>query len=149
MSAVQYMVGVDPVRVIYEELVESLPKKTTVLVDDVAEVYRGAMVAGSPYRTGDMRKLHTIVETGQYSRYIFSDVLYFDSVVGGHKVNGPIYSDRQRRWWFWYLNEVLGGVYENKTNGYLAGNNYPARAYASSASSIQEKEQQFLNSLMG
>lgn len=27
MSAIQYMVGVDPVRVVYEELVESLPKR--------------------------------------------------------------------------------------------------------------------------
>lgn len=59
-------------------------------------------------------------------------------VIKGHE---SLATEAQRRWWFWYLNEVLGGDYERKTDGppgYVPPNDYMQRA-------IDRSEGEFAN----
>lgn len=51
-------------------------------------------------------------------------------ITNGHVV---LDTERSRNWWFWYLNNVLGGSYTRKTNGppgYVPPDNYHKRAVA-------------------
>ena len=147
MDSINFIVGRDTILAAYQKIIDDFPGKTSDLVDELAELYRGYMVAEAPYIFGDMREGHVIESTGEFTRYVYSDVPYFDAVVNGHVVNGPIYSDKQRRWWFWYLRTVLGGDYSNKTDGFQQGNNYPERAYNNAQSSIDNKMQEYLSKI--
>lgn len=49
-------------------------------------------------------------------------------IVGGHRV---LTTEKSRKWWFWYLKNVLGGNYTRKTSGkrgYVPPNRYHERA---------------------
>lgn len=49
-------------------------------------------------------------------------------IVGGHRT---LTTERSRRWWFWYLQNVLGGSYTPKTgggSGYVPPDRYHERA---------------------
>jgi len=58
-----------------------------------------------------------------YQWIIDSDLSYAEPVHEGREVMGPFFSELQRRWWFWTLDNVYGGSYEpivgtgNKTQG--------------------------------
>ena len=135
----------ETIQAIYEALREDFPDKFSQLMEDLAEIYRLYMVDFSPWITSNMRQMMEKDDTGDYSWYVYSDVPYFDDVVGGHKVYGPIFSDKQRRWWFWYLKNVLGGSYTSK--GGYSGNDFPAQAYDAASGEIDAKIQEFLSSL--
>lgn len=98
-------------------------------IDDFAEdVLETIQSPGyCPVDKGALRDGHYIIGEGNV-RYICSEEEYWKYVVGGHY---SLTTERQRAWWFWYLEEVLGGQYQRKTDGptgYVPPDNYPERA---------------------
>jgi hypothetical protein len=146
-ATLTFTIGKDTVQGLYQKLVDELPDDTTLLLDDLSEIYKENMDIEAPYLTGYLISMHIVEMLGTYDRYIYSDASYFDDVVGGHAVYGPIFSDKQRRWWFWYLKNVLGGSYENKTDGHQPGNDYPTRAYYNAQSAIDARIQEYLSNI--
>lgn len=132
-----------------EELDQLMPQAESTM-DDVGNIYLDATQQVTPIgETGDLFH-ETIVESdGPLSKIIYSTSSHWDYVVGGHDVFGPIFSDLQRRWWFWYLNEVLGGWYENKTMGYYEGVDYPLSAFENAEPEIENRLDDFLNQIVG
>lgn len=147
MGVLEYHFDKDNVQGVYLNLVGEFPNDSVILVDDLAEIYRGYMADESPFVIGDMREGLVIENIGMYGRYVFSDVPYFDAVVAGHWVYGPIFTEKQLKWWFWYLRVMLGGEYVNKTDGFKEGNDFPSRAYEKAQPRIDDRIQQFLTNI--
>ncbi|MCE7699503.1 MAG: hypothetical protein K8E24_012100 [Methanobacterium paludis] len=139
----------DTVQNIYDRIVSELPDNTVDLLDDLGEIYKESMDNDAPYLTGFLVSMHIVEQLGTYDRYIYSEADYFDSVVGGHTVWGPIFSDTQRKWWFWYLANVLGDSYEPKvgSGNKMEGNNYPMRAYYDAQGAKDARVQDFLSKI--
>ena len=81
----------------------------------------------SPTDKNKLRDNHRVTGSGT-ERSIVNNTPYLKWILSGHRV---LTTPRSKRWWFWYLNTVLGGGYTRKTNGargYVAPNNYPRRA---------------------
>lgn len=82
-----------------------------------------------PVDKGDLREGHFAEIIAPLVKYIKCRVAYWVDVVYGHKT---MVTEEQKLWWFWYLNTVLGGSYQRKTNGptgYVPPDDYPNRAY--------------------
>ena len=103
----------------------------------------------APRDTGKLAESHhmtsnskeTVIKTGRIAR---NGVPLWHYVVDGHRV---LTTEKSRRWWFWYLKNVLGGSYTRKTSGppgYVPPNRYHERAIAAVSTqtviSILEKE---------
>ncbi|MCE7699764.1 MAG: hypothetical protein K8E24_013445 [Methanobacterium paludis] len=131
----------------YDKIVTEMPDNTVLLLDDLGEICKEKMDIEAPSGTGNLISQHTVEDFGTYARYICSEVEYFDPLVGGHNVFGPIFSDLQRRWWFWYLKNELGGEYENKTDGHYEGDNYPMRAYYDAQAEMDSRMQDYLTAI--
>lgn len=131
-----------------QDLKGVFPEKAESLMgasEGIAEIIREAMVSRAPYKWGDLREGHTVEDVGPLEKYIFSDVPHFEPLVKGHTVSGINNSDRQRRWWFWYLEKELGGEYTPKTNGKVEANDYPTEALQSVDGEIDARLQAFLD----
>lgn len=116
------------------------------MIDDVADIYFDALQDRTPIgETKKLYKLATIKIESFLARYIYSKATYFDWIVGGHKVYGPIFSEKQRRWWFWYLHNVLGGSYKRKTDGKTEPNDYPLDAFTKSDSNVNARVNKYLD----
>lgn len=124
--------------------------KANETMDDIGDIYREAMEQVTPIgETQDLYNATTVDSEGPLTRVIYSAMYYFDYVVGGHAVYGPIFSDLQRRWWFWYLYNVLGGVYNNRTNGFQPPNDYPAEAFDNAEPDVDRRLDEFLDWIIG
>ena len=134
---------------LYEKIISETPDDVVQMLDDVADIYKESMNIEAPMVTGNLMDLHVVESLGTYDRYIYSEAPYFDYVVDGHFLFGPVYSDKQRRWWFWYLANVLGGDYTPKvgSGNRLEGNNYPTRAYYDAQASVEIRLQEFLENI--
>ncbi|MBZ2167008.1 hypothetical protein [Methanobacterium spitsbergense] len=146
-ASLTFKIGKDNVYNLYQKIIDGLPDDTILLLDDLAEIYKDNMDIEAPNLTGFLISMHVIEQLGTYDRYIYSEASYFDDVVSGHAVYGPIFSDLQRRWWFWYLQNVLGGEYENRTDGRQPGNDYPTRAYHNAQSAIDYRLHEYITNI--
>ena len=146
-ATLTYNIGKQSLYDFYQKLISEIPDDTTLLLDDLGEIYKENMDIEAPFLTGYLISQHIVEMLGTYDRYIYSDAPYFDDVVAGHAVYGPIFSEKQRRWWFWYLHNVLGGSYENKTDGHQPGNNYPTRAYYNAQPTVDARIQEYLSNI--
>ena len=129
-------------------LVDDLPNNAFTFIDDVAEILKSAMMDITPIgETSQLHDLTTILYLGDLVRYIYSEAPYFDDVVDGHYVFGPVFSDKQRRWWFWYLRTELGGVYTPKvgSGNRMEGNDYPLVAIDNADPDIEQRASDFLD----
>lgn len=136
----------------FQDLRSGFPEKAEDLMsasDGIGEIYRGAMVSEAPFKWGDLREGHTVEDVGSLEKYIYSDVPHFEPVVKGHKVAGINNSPRQRRWWFWYLKNELGGEYTPLTNGKVEENDYPSRAMINAEGEVDARLQSFLDEVFG
>lgn len=150
MGSVNIVKGVDEATPFIEEMLSSLLPKTSDLLDDLTEIQVEEMQVETPI--GETHELHDLtigISQGELTRYIFSASGHFEPVVEGHVVHGPIFSDLQRRWWFWYLWNVLGGEYVNKTNGFQPPNDYPSTSFSMAEDAINPRLEQFLDELTG
>ena len=135
----------------FQDLKENFPDKSDELMsnanDGIGEIIRGAMISESPFLWGDLRWAHTVEDIGPLEKYIFSDVPHFEPIVKGHVITGVNNSERQRRWWFWYVHNELGGEYSPKygTGNKTPENDYPSRALINADSDIDERLQRFLD----
>ncbi len=115
-------------------------------MDDVGDIYLDAMQQVTPIgETGDLYYQTCVESEGALKRTIYSTSPHWDFVAGGHDVLGPIFSDLQRRWWFWYLYNVLGGWYERKTMGYYEGVDYPLVAFENGEGGVNNRLDEFLD----
>ena len=146
-ATLTFNIGKDSVLNLFERIVGELPDDTTQLLDDLGETYKEFMEFEAPAISFDLINNIIVEMLGTYDRYIYSTVSYFDDVVAGHDVYGPIFSDKQRAWWFWYLKNVLGGEYTNKTDGHKEGNNFPTRAYYDAQSTIDAQISRYLENI--
>lgn len=126
--------------------IEEILGKASDTMDDIGDIYKDYMQELTPIgETQDLYDATFVDSDGQLKRTIYSAMYYFDCVVGGHAVYGPIFSDLQRRWWFWYLYNVLGGVYENKTNGFQPPNDYPQEAFDNAQMDVDVRLDEFVD----
>lgn len=118
-------------------------------MDDIGTIEQDAMQFIVPIgATGELGHNIIVEVDGKLSRSIYSLSDHWDAVVGGHNVFGPIFSDKQRRWWFWYLWNILGGEYVNKTDGYLPGNDFPLIAMEMADSNVEARVNEFLDQVV-
>jgi hypothetical protein len=86
----------------------------------------------APRDTGKLAENHHVVSTDKETlikidRTINGVPLWY-YIVDGYRV---LTTEKSRRWWFWYLKNVLDGIYTRKTNGppgYVPPNRYHERA---------------------
>lgn len=132
-----------------ESIIENFMDKTVQHLDNIADIYKSYLASEAPIgETHELSDLSMWEALGQLERFIFSASGHFDPLVKGHKVFGPIFSDLQRRWWFWYLLNELGGVYMNKTDGQTEPNDYPQDAYDAAESDVDSELQDYLEDLV-
>jgi hypothetical protein len=135
-----------------QSMKEFLPILAVLFMDDVGEILKESLQLFTPI--GDTQQLHDLIvveSMGDLVRYIYSEADHFDPVVDGHMVYGPVFSDKQRRWWFWYLDAVLGGSYEPKvgSGNKLPANDYPSLAVEDADGSIELRAEEFLDQIVG
>jgi len=143
MGTIEFKIDKESLETEFQEKLNELPTKASNFMDEIAEIYLKEMQYLTPVQTGNLVLFTIIEEFGELGRSIYSTASYFDWIVGGHNVYGPIFSDLQRRWWFWYLNTILGGSYTNKTSGYKGGDDYPLEAFYNSESDVDNKLDEF------
>ena len=125
---------------------DNLLVQAIVTLDIIAELYKEFMQAVTPIgETNQLHDLTDIFSDDTLSRWIISEAPHFDWIVPGHAVYGPIFSDKQRRWWFWYLNNVLGGEYTNNAMGKTGPNDYPQIAFDMAEGDVNAEAEEFLN----
>lgn len=129
-----------------------LPGKSTTFMDNMGDLLVEELQVESPI--GETQELHDLamwLPQGDLVRYIFSASGHFDPVVEGHEIMGVFLTEKQTRWWFWYLNNVLGGSYDVKygTGNKTPENDYPARALANADSDIEMELDQFYYDVFG
>lgn len=103
----------------------------------------------APRDTGKLAESHHIVSNSKETliktdRTARNGTPLWCYVVDGYRV---LNTEKSRRWWFWYLKNVLGGSYTRKTSGppgYVPPNRYHERAVQAVSTqtviSILEKE---------
>lgn len=122
-----------------------IPQAIT-MMDDIADIYKQGLEDNAPIgETGELGDLSTWDSIGTLERFIFSASDHFDPIVKGHTILGPYTSDKQLRWWFWYLWNELGGSYEPKygTGNKTEANDYPAIAFEDADSAIDDRVDEF------
>ena len=135
-AGITFNIDKDTPQKFYEKMIENIPGRSSTLVDDLANIYKNAMVSESPYDQGDMRRFMTVDIVSDYERYIYSDVYYFDFVVGGHLTRPP-----------------LGGSYMGKRVGtgkgqhWVPGNPFPQRAFQNASGEVKNRLQEFISTL--
>lgn len=125
------------------ELKGNLPIYWREFVGDVLDIYKFSMYDVAPERQGNTKRNITVERLSDSLGFVYSDVDWWDPLVGGHAVYGPVFSERQIRWWFWYLNTVLGGVYVNKTEGYKGGDDFPLEAFYNGEADVENRISEF------
>ena len=149
-ATVTTLISKDELTGFMQSMMDRFMPETDSMLDDLGEIYVEEMQTANPIgETHELNDLTMVLSEDEFTRYIFSAAGHFVPVVEGHDVFGPIFSDKQRAWWFWYLNNVLGGVYDNKTDGYLEGNPYPAEAFEMADGEVQDRMQVYMNNIMG
>jgi hypothetical protein len=106
----------------------------------------------APRDTGKLAESHHVVSTAKETliktnRTARNGTPLWYYVVDGHRV---LTTEKSRKWWFWYLKNVLGGSYTRKTSGppgYVPPNRYHERAIAavSFKSILSTLEQELLH----
>lgn len=135
-----------------DALIGDINDQGSVMMDDIADIYKNAMQDVTPIgETSQLYSLTLVESFGDMDRYISSEADYFDPVVDGHMVYGPVFSDLQRRWWFWYLYAVLGGEYDVKvgSGNKMTGNDYPSEAFDNADADVEARVNEFLDYLVG
>ena len=132
-----------------QDILDNLLGSANEFMDDIGAILQENMELVTPI--GDTNDLYdkTTVEVEGLQRSVYSKSDHFDPVVDGHMVYGPVFSDRQRKWWFWYLENFLGGDYDVKvgSGNKMEGNEYPTRAYYDAQSSVDMRLQEFLDNI--
>jgi len=140
----------DQVSPALQEILDTIDNYAESTMDDIGDIELDAMQFIVPIgETGELGHDLIVENEGGLSRSIYSLSDHWDAVVGGHNVFGPIFSDKQRKWWFWYLWNVLGGEYDNKTDGYLPGNDFPLIAMEMADSNVEARVNEFLDQITG
>lgn len=142
----------DPVTPFIDELLGNILPHTSNFLDDVSDIEVEYMQSENPIgETQELNDLTMWISQGELVRYIFSASGHFDPVVGGHEIMGPLLTEKQRKWWFWYLNNVLGGDYDVKygTGNKTPPNDYPAIALVNSDADVDARGDQYLTELLG
>jgi hypothetical protein len=119
------------------DILSSLMGNAIDFMDEVGDLYVGAEQAFAPYWTGDVYNKTISEAEGPLTRNIYSTSDHFDPLVDGHVILGPMLTDKQRKWWFWFLNNVLGGDYTPK---YGTGSKTPPNEYISDAFSAVDPD---------
>ena len=114
----------------YANMIENIPGRTSNLVDDLANIYKNSMVSESPYDQGDMRRFMTVDVVSDYERYIYSDVSYFDFVVGGHLTRPAVLHPNK-----------------SKDQHWVPANDFPQRAYENASGDIKNRLQEYISTL--
>lgn len=144
------IVEIEVTRPDLDDILNNILPKAVTMMDNVADTYKDYLETEAPVgETHELSDLSMWESLGPLERFIFSASGHFDPIVKGHKVYGPIFSDLQRRWWFWYLWNVLGGEYENTTNGMTEPNDYPQVAFDGADSDIDGILDDYLQDLLG
>lgn len=144
MGFMEIRKGIDEVTPDLQDKRDNLLIQAIVTLDIIAELYKEFMQAVTPIgETNQLHDLTNVFSDDTLSRWIGSEAPHFDWIVPGHNVHGPIFSDRQRRWWFWYLNNVLGGEYANKTDGKTEPNDYPLIAFEMAEGDVNAQAEEF------
>jgi len=107
------------------------------MLERMEKMYYDAILKEVPIDTWNLYFSHE-TRWEEYGFEIEPTADYAKYVIGGH---ATMVSEAQRRWWFWYLNNILGGEYERKTEGppgQVPPNDYIGRA-------IESSEGEFLN----
>ncbi|BDZ68596.1 hypothetical protein [Methanobacterium ferruginis] len=142
----------DEVTPYVENVIGNLTGHTSRALDDISDIEVEYMQSENPIgETHELNDMAMWEATGDLKRYIFSGSGHFDPIVDGHVILGPLLTERQRKWWFWYLNAVLGGSYDVKygTGSSTPPNDYPARALDASDADVDIRLDQYLNDLLG
>ncbi len=152
MGSVQVTKSYDEVTPYIEEIISNILPQTSQTLDDISDIEVEYMQSENPI--GETQQLNDLTmweARGELVRYIFSAAGHFEPIVNGHVILGPFLTDLQRRWWFWYLNEVLGGDYDVKygTGNNTPPNDYPSRALEYSDADVDARLDQYLNDLFG
>jgi hypothetical protein len=126
----------------------TLPQKSSDMVDDVSNIFLDALKPDTPVgKTKELLNKTTISIESFLKRYVYSEALHWNFVIPGHRVLGPIFSAKQRRYWFWLLHNVYGGNYKRKTSGKTQENDYPLKSFNRSQPSVENRVNQFLEYL--
>ena len=134
-----------------QDILDNLLGSANDFMDDIGAILQENMEIVTPI--GDTNDLYdkTTVESEGLQRSIYSKSDHFDPVVDGHMVYGPVFSDRQRRWWFWYLENFLGGDYDVKvgSGNKMEANDYPLEAVDLADGDIEMRASEFLDLIAG
>lgn len=148
---------------LFQEKVDKVPQLGINLIDGIAEDVRSEMVNEAPFRWGDLKKFHTIEELSEWIREIFSDVPYFDYVVGGTrphtieaknaKALGPfIFSTYQGQRIGGYVRKSKGidglSFFKSVQHPGTVPNDYPSRALESAETRMESRIQDFLDQVV-
>lgn len=135
-----------------ENVKTSLPVESSNFMDTMGDLLVDYLQTETPI--GETHELHDLtmwLAQGELTRYIFSASGHFDPVVDGHEIMGVFNTPKQTRWWFWYLNNVLGGSYDAKygTGNKTPANDYPAVALINADSDIESGMDKFYDDVFG
>jgi len=142
----------DQVTPYLEEILGNILPQTSNLLDDISDIEVEYMQSENPI--GETQQLNDLTMWEAFSalvRYIFSAAGHFEPIVNGHAILGPFLTEKQRKWWFWYLNEVLGGDYDVKygTGNSTPPNDYPSTSLVASDADVDSRCEQFLDEFLG
>lgn len=142
----------DEVSPYVEGVIDYFQSNSSGLMDDIGDIGVEEMQVVNPIgETQQLNDLTMWIPQGEFVRYIFSAAGHFEPVVAGHVILGPMLTEKQRKWWFWYLHNVLGGEYTVKygTGNKTPGNDYPAEALINMDDPVEVRLQEFLDGAMG
>lgn len=126
MGFIQLQKDQDPTSDLQSTL-DELHSQAFVLMDLVGQIYLEFIQPMTPVgETSELLNLTDVFVEDDLERWVGSMAEHFDYIVPGHTIAGVFNSERQTRWWFWYLNNVLGGEYDVK---YGTGNKTPEYDY--------------------
>lgn len=152
MGSVNISKSGDEVTPFIQDILDNILGKTSNFLDDVSDIEVDYMQSENPI--GETQQLNDLTmwePKGELVRYIFSAAGHFEPIVEGHVILGPMLTERQRKWWFWYLFNVLGGDYDVKygTGNKTPANDYPTRALVASDDEVDVRAEQYLDDLFG
>lgn len=142
----------DEVSPYVEGVIDYFQNNTSNLRDDIGDILVDEMQVVNPIgETQQLNDLTICLVLDEYTIYVFSAAAHFEPVVAGHVILGPMLTEKQRKWWFWYLHNVLGGEYTVKygTGNKTPENDYPAEALVNADDPVEARLQQFLDVAMG
>lgn len=115
-----------------EEHVKRVLKNAQVkLADDI--VVKIQEPGFAPRDTGEFAESHYSISNEHETVIMASKKVKNGTPLSQYIINGhrTLTTEKSRRWWFWYLNNVLGGSYTRKTSGppgYVPPDRYHERA---------------------